>query len=100
MRGTITYRDYRAPGEYSNWAKEPVSGIVAVTGHRLLVWAGGAKRDDVPFDHPMRATVAVSADRPDRLCIELRPHEQADWSGRMEFRFRTAAAATIAQLWG
>jgi hypothetical protein len=99
VRGSITYRNYRAPGESSNWAKEPVSGTVAVTGRRLLVWAGGAKRVDVPFDHPMRATVTISADR-DRLRIELRPHEQANWSGRMEFRFHTTTAATIAQLWG
>jgi hypothetical protein len=99
LRGSITYRDYRAPDEYSNWAKEPASGTVAMSGRRLMVWAGGAKRVDVPFDHPMRATVEVSTDRPDRLCIVLRPHARANWSGRIELRFRTTMASTIAQLW-
>jgi len=27
-----------------------------------VVWAGGAKRIDVPFDHPMRGTVEMTVD--------------------------------------
>ncbi|HEV8555639.1 MAG TPA: hypothetical protein VGR06_04480 [Actinophytocola sp.] len=55
VRGSITYRNYRAPGESSNWAREWMTGTVALTGRRLVVWAGGAKRVDVPYDHPLRA---------------------------------------------
>jgi hypothetical protein len=65
-----------------------------------VVWAGGAKRVDVPFDHPMRATVEMSVDKPNRLCIVLHPHAQANWSGRMELRFSTPEANTIVELWG
>lgn len=100
VRGSITYGNYRAPGRYSNWKKQPLSGTVALTGRRLVVWAGGAKRVDVPFDHPMRSTVEMSVDRPGRLCIALHPHDQADWSGRIELRFQTPEANTIVELWG
>jgi uncharacterized protein DUF1707 len=100
LRGSITYRDYRAPGEYSSWAKEPVSGTVALTGRRLQVWTGDAKRVDVPFDHPMRAAVSLSVENSNRLRIALTPHEDANWTGRMELRFTTPHATAIAELWG
>jgi hypothetical protein len=36
LTGSITYRNYRAPGQYSSWKKEPTSGAIAVTPNRLV----------------------------------------------------------------
>jgi hypothetical protein len=100
IRGSITYRNYRAPGENSNWAREWLTGTVALTGRRLVVWAGGAKRVDVPYDHPLRGSVEMTVDKPNRLCIATTPHAGANWSGSIELRFTTPLAGTIAELWG
>jgi hypothetical protein len=100
LRGSITFRRYRAPRQHSGWERVKVFGTVAVTRRRLLVWAAHAKQVDV-FDHPGRAAVTLSVDKPDRLCIEADAGAfHPDRSGRIEYRFRTGHAATIRALTG
>jgi hypothetical protein len=101
LRGSITFRRYRAPGQYSGWERTKVFGTVAVTRRRLLVWAAHTKQVDVPFDHPRRTAVTLSVEKPDRLCIEADAGAfHPDRSGRIEYRFRTRNAATIRALAG
>ncbi|MDQ7911018.1 hypothetical protein RB614_41675 [Phytohabitans sp. ZYX-F-186] len=99
LTGSVTYRRYRAPGEYSSWRKEAVAGSVAVGANRLVVWAGRFKHIDVPLDHPVRATIEIRADRPDRVCFAYDAGTtNPSRSGRVEVRLRTPQAARTAQL--
>jgi hypothetical protein len=101
LAGSVTYRRYRAPGKYSSWRKEPVAGAVALTASRLVVWAGNFKHIDVPLAHPVRATIEVRADRPDRVCFAYDAGAtNPNRSGRVEVRLRTPQATRIAQLLG
>lgn len=98
--GSITYRNYRAPGSYANWRREATSGAVALTGRRLVVWTGRGKHIDVPLAPPLRDNVAVAVDETGRLTFgydagAFRP----DRSGRVEVRLRTARAAEFLQLY-
>jgi hypothetical protein len=73
LSGSLTLRDYRAPGRRASWKKSAVSGAIAVTGRRLLVWVGGAANIDVPLDHPGRSAVGVEAETPDRSASPTTP---------------------------
>lgn len=97
--GWVTRRRYRAPGEYTSWGKELVSGSVAVTGRRLVVWAGRFKHIDVPTGHPLRAAIEVSAEEPGRVLFGYDAGlTDPTRRGRVEVRLRTPRAADIVRL--
>ncbi len=99
LPGSITYRDYRAPGQRTSLRKEATTGAILVTSQRLVVWAGRGKNIDVSFDHPLRAAIDVSVDRPDRICFAYDAGTfSAERSGKIEVRLRTAQAPQIAEI--
>jgi hypothetical protein len=99
LTGSVTYRRYRAPRQWSNWRKDAVSGAIVITGRRLLVWAGRFRHIDVPLNHPVRATIEITADRPDRVCFAYDAGTtNPDRSGSVEVRLRTPQATRIAHL--
>jgi len=101
LPGELGYRNYTEPGVRHRRRTVAVSGTVAVTGRRLIVWAGGAKRVDLPFDHPLRAAVTVTVRPPDLLVVSVDAGAaHPDRSGRVEVRLHTRRAADIAGLWG
>ncbi|WP_197946249.1 hypothetical protein [Phytohabitans suffuscus] len=99
LTGTVTYRGFRAPGRYSSWRKETVTGAIAIAPDRLVVWAGHFRHIDVPLTHPVRGTVEVRAERPDRVCFAYDAGAtNPERAGRVEVRLRTAQAERIAHL--
>ncbi|NUT36895.1 MAG: hypothetical protein HOV79_27890 [Hamadaea sp.] len=105
MFGSVTYRHVRAPRLYTSWGKNAVFGAVLVTHTRVVVSTGhGAdiengrfKHIDIPADHPIRAQLEVSVERPGRLLIAYDPAiARSDMSGRIEIRFHTSDAQRIA----
>jgi hypothetical protein len=94
--GSITWRNYRAPGEYASWRRQAVSGAVGISNQSVVVFAGRAKRIDLPLRHPRRSVLEVTVEAPDRLMFS---HDAgaflADRSGRIEYRLRTKQAARI-----
>jgi hypothetical protein len=96
LKGSITWRDYRAPGRYSSWRKKGVYVAIALTPRRLLVQRTGGKEIDVPFDHPGFAAIESSLDEPDRLCLAFDPAAfDPRASGRIEVRLSTPQAGRI-----
>ena len=99
LTGSVTRRRVRAPGQYTWLGWDVVAGAVAVTDRRLVVWAGRFKHIDVPHRHPLRAEIAVTADRPGRVCFTYGAGAgHPSVSGRVEVRLRTARAAEITEL--
>jgi hypothetical protein len=99
LSGSITFRGYRSSLRRSLWRREPISGSIAVTARRLVVWAGRSKHIDVPLTHPLRAAIAVAVERPGRVCFAYDAAAfDASRSGRVELRLRTAQAARVAEL--
>lgn len=75
-----------------------MSGAVAVTRRRLLVWVGGAAHIDIPLDDSRRAVLEVVAETSDRVCFGYDAAAfHPDRSGRVEVRFRTPAAARVVE---
>jgi hypothetical protein len=93
--GSVTYRDFRAPGRYSSWRKQAFIGSIVVTNIRLVGLMSSRFAVDVPFTDERIRQLQISRDR-DRLLIALDAslfHD--DWSGAIEYRFQTSQAAEI-----
>jgi hypothetical protein len=99
IAGSMTYRRYRAPGQRIYRRKIGIRGTVAVSPRRLLIWAAGATRVDMPFVHPLWHAIEVSADRSDLLRVTVHvgafDHHR---SGRIVLRLRTGEATAVAAL--
>ncbi|MFD9902991.1 hypothetical protein [Streptomyces sp. NPDC059063] len=101
LLGSITFRNYRARLTRISYRKELISGAIAVTGGRLVVWVKRSKHIDIPLDGPYRKLVQATAEDPGRLCLTYDAGALDDTrSGRVEVRFRTAAALRVADLLG
>jgi hypothetical protein len=90
LRGTVTYRRYRAPHRRSHWRREWIRAALAITDRRLLVAIRGRPFLDVPWDDPRLDAMEVSVDD-DRLLISFDAglfDERR--SGRVELRLRSA----------
>ena len=52
LRGTVTYRNYRAPGKRYGIRKTRIAGAIAVTRQRVVAWGMGGRQIDVPLGYP------------------------------------------------
>jgi hypothetical protein len=90
IRGTVTYRHYRAPRRRSSWRRQWIRAALAISDRRLLVAVNGRPFVDVPWDDPRLEQMEVAVEG-DRLLIAFDPalfDERT--SGRVELRLRTA----------
>jgi hypothetical protein len=97
LTGTMAYRRYRAPGQKIYRRTVRVRGTVAVSRRRLVVWAAGAKRVDLPFVHPLWQAVDVAVERGSWLRITIDAGAfNRDRAGRIVLRLRTTEATAVA----
>jgi hypothetical protein len=99
LAGSMTYRRYRAPGQRIRRREIGIRGALAVSHRRLLIWAAGAKRVDMPFVHPLWHAVEVSADTTDllRVTTDVGAFDH-NRSGRIVFRLQTSEATNVAEM--
>jgi hypothetical protein len=99
LPGTMSYHGYRAPGQQIGDATRRVRGTLAVSRRRLLIWAAGAKRVDLPFTHPAWEAVDISVDDGDWLGVAVDVSVfGADRSGLIVLRLQTDRAEAVAEL--
>ena len=92
---SITYRDFRAPGKYFLRKKQGFVGSVVVTNVRLVALMYSSFAVNVPFTDERIRQLQISVEG-DRLLIAFDPKLFHDnWSGTIEYRFRTAQAAEM-----
>ena len=88
LRGTVTFRHYRAPRRRSSWRRQWVRAALAITDRRLLVAIRGKPFVDVPWDDPRLERMELAVED-DRLLIAFDPGVfDARTSGRIELRLR------------
>lgn len=93
--GSVTYRDFRAPGKRFSWKKQGFVGSVVVTNIRLVALMYSNFAVNVPFTDQRIRKLQISAEG-DRLTIAFDPSVFHDnWSGTIEYRFRTPQAADM-----
>ncbi len=99
LRGTITYRNHRAPGHFSSWAQKATGGAIAVTGHRLVVWITNDEHSNSDRVQGRPTGVAVIVDRPDRISFSYDAGAlRTDRRGQVQIRFTALSATRISQM--
>jgi len=96
--GTVTFRNFRAPGRRHSWRKKWFTGSLALSGRHFAAFTYWQPVVFVPLDDPRIAALECSVESEDRLCIAFDPSAFNDnWSGRIEVRFKTPRAREFAQ---
>lgn len=96
IAGSVTYRDFRAPGRRSAWRKVAFSGAIALTKTRLLALHYANPAINIPLDDERFKQLRISVEGEQTLLVAFDPSLfHNDWSGTMEYRFRTSQAQTI-----
>jgi len=91
--GSITYRDFSAPGRRFSWRKVAFSGSIALTKTRLLALQYANPAINVPLDDPRLHQMQFSVEGEDKLLVAFNANLfHSDWSGTIEYRFRTEQA--------
>jgi len=91
--GSATYTNFRAPGKASNWKRRWFTGSLVLTRARLWAQMYAQTIIDVPLTDERLGSMQFSLEGNDTLLVA---HDAAlfhsDWSGKIEFRFRTSQA--------
>ncbi|HMF58376.1 MAG TPA: hypothetical protein VK619_18680 [Pyrinomonadaceae bacterium] len=93
VKGSVTYIDFRAPGRYSNWRRQWYTASIALTEVRLMGLRYSQTIIDVPLTDERIRSMQFSLEESDTLLVAFDPalfHK--DWSGKIEYRFRTEQA--------
>ena len=96
IAGSVTYSDFRAPGKRFPWRKVAFSGSIALTKTRLLALHYANPAINIPLDDERSGQLRISLEGEGTLLAAFDPslfHD--DWSGTMEYRFRTSQARTF-----
>ena len=83
-------------GKYFSWKKQAFVGSVVVTNVRLVALMYSNFAVNVPFSDERIRRLQISVEGSDRLLIVFDPsvfHD--DWSGTIEYRFRTPRSGEI-----
>ena len=92
VRGTITYRDFHAPGKRFMYKKSAFTSTIVVTKTRLVATSFSNKTINVPYtDERFRSMKFTVEDG--KLCVFFAASLfHPEWSGQLEFRSKTPDA--------
>ena len=93
VKGSVTYRDFRSPVRYANWKRQWYTASIALTEVRLLGLRYSQTIINVPLTDERIRRMQFSQERSDTLLVAFDAalfHD--DWSGKIEYRFRTMQA--------
>ena len=93
ISGSVTLRNFRAPGKRYSWRRNWFSGALAITEQRFWGFSRWRPVVSVPLDSPHFNDLEISVEKGDVLRVEFDVsifHE--GWSGTSICRFRTPKA--------
>jgi len=91
--GSVPYLHFRAPGSRSSWRRQWFTGAIALTQTRLVALQYANLGINVPVTDERIRQMRFSKEADDTLLVAFDPalfHN--DWSGTIEYRFRTSQA--------
>ncbi|MGI8788311.1 MAG: hypothetical protein ACR2HG_11180 [Pyrinomonadaceae bacterium] len=98
VKGSMTYRDFRSPGRYDSWRKVLITALVVLTQKRILVLKGSNPIIDVPLTDERLKQMNFSIENETTLLVRFDANLfQPEWSGAIEYRFKTAKAKEFLQ---
>ncbi len=96
LPGSITYRNFRAPGRWSNWKRRWFLGSIAVLQDRLIAYQWSNRLINIPFTDQRIHSIQLVDESLDKLAIIFDAKLfHADWSGTIECRFSDVDAPAM-----
>lgn len=93
IKGSVTFLNFRSPQRYANWKRQWFSASIALTNTRLLGFQFSNPIIDVPFtDVRFRQMNFLLEDETTLLVAFDASLFHNDWSGTIEYRFKTPLA--------
>jgi len=96
ISGTVTYINFRSPNRYSNWRKQWYVTSIVMTSTRLLAFRSANPTINVPYSDSHFRELKISLEGKSTLLIAFDAglfHN--DWSGTIEYRFKTEYAREL-----
>jgi hypothetical protein len=99
VKGSMTFRNFRSPERYANWRKVLITSLVALTKERLLALKGSSPIINVPFTDERLRQMKFSLEGENTLLVAFDANLfQPEWSGEIEYRFKTSQARRFLEL--
>jgi hypothetical protein len=93
VKSSATYRNFRSPGRYNSFRRNWFSASVALTKTRLFAVSGSSPLINVPFTDQRLQQMKFSVEGDKTLLVAFAANLfQPDWSGDIEYRFKTIHA--------
>ena len=99
VKGSVTYRNFSAPGKRFSWRRQGFSGSIALTKLRLVAVAFSKFLINVPVTDERLHAIHFSVEDNGSFCVTFDAslfHD--DWSGTIEYRFKTPEAQRLVEL--
>ena len=97
--GSATYRNFRAPGRYSNWRKNWYTASLILTRVRLVALHYSQPIVDVALTDERLHHLEWVIEQNGTLCVRFDPAVfHPGWSGNIEYRFRLEQARRFLDL--
>ncbi len=93
IRGSVTFRRFRAPGRYHGWRRTWFSGSIVLTRRHFLAFQYSRPIIGVPWDAEKLEQLDVRLENETTLCVAFEASVfQEDASGEVEVRLSTPLA--------
>ncbi|HEX8368118.1 MAG TPA: hypothetical protein VF604_06225 [Pyrinomonadaceae bacterium] len=98
IKGTVTYRNFRSPGRYSNWKRQWYTASITLTKTRLLAFRHSSQIIDVSLADERFRRLQFSLEDETALLVAFDASLfHNEWAGTIEYRFKTSQAQTFIQ---
>jgi hypothetical protein len=99
VKGSMTFRNFRSPGTYYSWRKVVITSLIVLTKTRLLALKGSSPIINVPFADERLRQMNFSLEGEKTLLVSFDANLfQPEWSGTIEYRFKTSQARRILEV--
>jgi hypothetical protein len=96
IKSTLTYKNFRAPGRYSNWKRRWFAGAIILTKKRLILQQYSQPVINLELTDARFKQIKISLETEDTLLFEFEPQLFLEnSSGQIEWRCRTPHAKII-----
>ena len=96
IKSTLTYKNFRAPGRYSNWKRRWFVGAIILTNQRIILQQFSKPVINILFTDERFRKIEVSIENENTLLFKFEPQLFLEnSSGQIEWRFRTPHAKII-----
>lgn len=94
--GSITFRNFRAPGRYHSWRRNWFTGSIVLTRRTFAAFALIKPLIYVPLDHENISELHCSIEESGALLVEYDASAFNErWSGTVACRFKTSIAEEL-----